>query len=314
MLDHLNQTAARGNAHLSAEPQPFETTALPGVTPEPITDTKAAMSWFANELDTIQASVRAAAISDAGPVTWQLPLAAYLYCQRDTRFAEWRDLAQRALEATIRHGDRLAEAHIRRCLSGAYHFLGDMDTAEQQLLLAAEIFDSEQMTLELGQVNGNLSAVALRSGRPGKAMDHARTAVEQFRAVGHPKRLAGALWVLGHINYRTGRFADADQFTAEALEIFTRIGDATGRGSCLLQNAMTAHIRGDLAEAHSLLEQAIGFTASADDRDNLILSRIQLGMIELEMGDRDSAAESLRQALAAMDVSTPTQALAEPRR
>ncbi|MFF5079371.1 BTAD domain-containing putative transcriptional regulator [Actinoplanes sp. NPDC000266] len=303
LLDHLYQTASAANRNIHSQ-QPTEDPAppLPGVIPEHVDDSRTAIEWFSAELRTIVAAVRLAAANQLGGVTWKLPLAAYQYCQRDGRYDEWRELSELALEATIHAGDGLAEAFVRRCLSGAYLFLGRSADGEEELYRAGAYFEREGRTFELALVKTNLATVASSSGRLSEALSYEQAAADLFRDAGHLKGLAGAFWGMGDVSLRMGRLEEARRFCDQAMEIYERLRDPDGQGVCWLLNAVTREVKGEYREAEHCLQRAIPHFETAGSRDNLIEAHIRLGFAALAQGKRPVTRKSLEEALALLDL------------
>jgi tetratricopeptide (TPR) repeat protein len=86
------------------------------------------------------------------------------------------------------------------------------------------------------------------------------------RELNQPGTLAAALNRVGNFHTNIEQPAQAARYHQEALSIFEALGDSAGLGPTLDLLALATAFRGDLAEAVSLWDRAIGLHRERNDR------------------------------------------------
>ena len=132
------------------------------------------------------------------------------------------------------------------------------------------------------------------SGRPGDGVRHGREAIRLLEATGEQWWLGLAYWVVG-INYGVlGEFSEALTAESRALELADIVGDALLRSYALFTSGWVHAMRGDVATAISLCEEALTIAPDPLTRAQALA---MLGFAHLEAGNPHAAVERLRAAI-----------------
>ncbi|MGW1977430.1 BTAD domain-containing putative transcriptional regulator [Streptomyces sp. NPDC001889] len=123
--------------------------------------------------------------------------------------------------------------------------------------------------------------------------------VRTCRDLGYEWELAAGLQQRANIlaNRGTGG-GDATRDAEEALEIFTRIGDAWGAAEALCARAETRERRGEYALAAEDFTAAVGYAERMGARAHLALCRARLGGVLLQLGEGERGEAMIREVLA----------------
>jgi tetratricopeptide (TPR) repeat protein len=216
--------------------------------------------------------------------------------------------------------------------------LGRTDEARETFAKAEERFRDADSLDGIGAVAMGLGNLEAYLGQSDEAREAYGRALAFFRQAGNTESQALVLAALGDLEKTTLQFEQARAAYAEAREVFAEARGANGAGHLLLGlEALAAHpdgeeaARRDLAEAHLLYQQiedpnglALVATITADlerelgnfnqayigyreaiflmgggtDRSQLAETWYHLGVMELDLGFHNTAAEALGQAVA----------------
>lgn len=108
----------------------------------------------------------------------------------------------------------------------------------------------------------NIASCYQNLGDKTKALDYYMQALALHRTVGNQRQLATALRNVGSFHRDIGETSKALEYLQEARDISRKIGDLHGETQTLSHLAKLELARGNLAEAHKLIEEAITGTES----------------------------------------------------
>lgn len=113
---------------------------------------------------------------------------------------------------------------------------------------------------------------------------------EACRAFGYEWELASSLQARANVLANRGEWAgDAARDAEEALEIFTRIGDAFGAAEALSARGEARENRGEYPLAAEDFTSAIGYAEQVGAQAQTAVLRSRLGGVLLEMGRASGA-------------------------
>ena len=168
-----------------------------------------------------------------------------------------RYYAERALELYRKHGDVLLTGRILNNLGGINFLLGDVATAEANLLAATEKAADAGSDADLAQAVNSLAHLLLRTGRPAEARVRAERAVELLAGrLDFRDELGNAQLVLARSLAAEGDLALAVDWIDEAEHTFGALGSTSHLALAWLARGDVARESGDLETAADLYRQA----------------------------------------------------------
>jgi class 3 adenylate cyclase/tetratricopeptide (TPR) repeat protein len=226
------------------------------------------------------------------------------YYEAVSDYARAEAVAERALGAAGRHGDRLSVCQIQ-CLSQLGLIArrqGDYDGAREWYGRALAPFRSNtpyslEETDAYAQALNGLGIVHRQQGSYAEARACYERSLALARQAGNRKREADALCGLGATTYYQRRFAEEVAYYEEAVRIQRTIGDRGGEVTSLISLAQVHILVGRYTAAEEALlaaltaEQALG---SRWEESNVYNA---LGVLYLELGDLERAEECLQKGL-----------------
>ena len=200
------------------------------------------------------------------------------------RFAEARDLADRARRAFAGMGDIKNEAH---CLRLVGHILATQSIASgrEQVTEALAKFDKSGETAGRAECELVLGEIDYMRGEHDESRNWLKQASRRFSKVPDPLGRGQCLVLLGQSELAGGKIARANQLISEALGEFEKVGFRLGVAECEV-------VRGHLAHRTGELDMALGHAESArkmmqdlkNPRGEAACQRL-LGMIAFDTGD-----------------------------
>jgi DNA-binding SARP family transcriptional activator/transcriptional regulator with XRE-family HTH domain len=302
MLDHYLHSAdaasallypARGLAALGA-PQP-------GVTPETMTDERAALAWLSAEHRVIMAVIPRAADAGFDAHAQQLPevLATHL-----DRRGLWDDCAgaQRvSLAAAERQGDLASQARALRFLGRSRIRLGAYEDGYAHLTRAMDLF--HEAGDDLGRARCHLTlSMGLRSqGRVGESLGHTEQALRLFRTVGHRAGEAAALADLGSRHAALGACELALAEGARSLDLHRELRNRDGQAEAWTALAEAHRRLGHQAEALNCYRQAVSLLDELGQPYNKAAVLTDLGDAYHAAGRAEEARQAWQQAASILE-------------
>ena len=178
--------------------------------------------------------------------------------------AYWRSESDRtqsfyeqALALAEQIGDKAATANALYNLSFPYAQRGDDEAARSSMERSVSLFEELGDAAGLSRAHWGLGNADFVEGNYAGAREHFKTSLTEAREAGDEFQAGWALYMLGSATMRAGAFAEARDFLAEALRMFSAVGDLSGIVFCLESFAELAALMGDHERA-VILESAAG--------------------------------------------------------
>jgi tetratricopeptide (TPR) repeat protein/DNA-binding SARP family transcriptional activator len=302
MLDHYLYSADAASALLYPARGPIAPGApRPGVTPEIMTDDRAALAWLTAEHRVVLAVIARAADGGFDGHAQRLPevMATYL-----DRLGLWHDCAgaQRvSLAAAERRGDLAGQARALRFLGRSRIRLGAHDDGYAHLTRAMDLF--REAGDALGQARSHLAlAMALGSqGRAGEALGHCEQALSLFRTVGHRAGEGAALTDLGNCHAALGACELALAEGAQALDLHRELGNRDGQAEAWSVLGQAHRRLGHAAKAIGCYRQAMSLLEQLGQPYNKAVVLTDLGDAQHAAGRAEEACQAWQQAVSILE-------------
>jgi DNA-binding SARP family transcriptional activator len=302
LLDHYLHTAHA--AHVLLRPDfvpPSPAAARPGVTREEPSDYGQAMAWFAAERQVLMAAVSKARDTGHHAHAWKLALALSQFVHRQGYFHDWAATMRTALGAALAAGDGAAQAHVRRSLAGAYHFLGRDDEALAELERTRELFSELGYVTEHAYLHSDFGTVLASQGHYDEAINHYRRAQDLYRLIRHEKGQAAALEGTGRCRGLQGRYQEAVGFVEKAMVLYRLLDDRNGESNCWARLGEFRHQLGQYPEARDCHRRALALCRELGNRADEAEVLASEGDSALADGDLTAACHAWDDALAILD-------------
>jgi serine/threonine protein kinase/tetratricopeptide (TPR) repeat protein len=153
--------------------------------------------------------------------------------------------------------------------------------------------------VELARALNLQSQASSRLGDARSAMmlaDRALSLVDEMGDAGRRVR-ADCLKSLGMAYHMLGRFEQAEEFKAQALELFREMGDRRSVGNLLNSLGETARLSGDYRDAFERYQEALAIAREIANRNGEILYFSNLGGTRVGLGQYAEAEADLRQTI-----------------
>ncbi|MEV4832850.1 tetratricopeptide repeat protein [Micromonospora sp. NPDC049257] len=301
-LDHYLHTAHTAALLLQPGRDPVVlATALPGVTPEELTDHAAALAWFTTEYPVLLAAVSHARRTGFDGHAWQLAWTLVDFLQRR---GNWLDLAaaqQAALAGAQRVGDRAGQANAHRDLARVLCRLGRLDEAvahyREALILFAALGD------HTGQARTHRAFGAMFDGlgRYAEALEHGQRALALYRAAGHLAGEASARNGVGWAHAQLGQYGPALEHCSQALALLRPTGDRHGEANTWDSLGFIHDRLGQHRRAIRCYGLALALYRRIGDRYDEADTLTRLGATRQAAGDVPGALRTWRRALDIFD-------------
>jgi DNA-binding SARP family transcriptional activator/tetratricopeptide (TPR) repeat protein len=250
---------------------------LDGVTPETITGYDEAMSWFRAEITILEELVERSSELGAGADGWQLATTMMPFYQRSGLTQGWLATMRNGLRSAEHIADRAGQAHMYRCLAGAYHQLGDQDQAQDNLRWAQRLFAELGLVAEQAYVHKNLATVLAWNSQYREAIAEFEQGRQLFAAANHQKGVAAATEGIASCLARLGDHDAALRLFEGATTIYLSIGDRNGIADCLRGSGDLWRRSGDNDTAVDHLRRSIALYREVGNRADEAEALIWLG-------------------------------------
>ncbi|HEX4224585.1 MAG TPA: BTAD domain-containing putative transcriptional regulator [Pseudonocardiaceae bacterium] len=302
LLDFYLHTAHQANSMLGPYFIPIDLTAPePGVAGVDLPSKQHALGWLTAEHQVLSAAVRLAAECGFGRHAWQLALIPQQFFQRQGYWHDWESITRVGLTAAIKTDDLTGQAHTRRSLAGALHFLGRNDEALTELESTHWLFAELGYTTEHAYLHGNFGAVLAQQGRYEQAIEHYQQALRLYTEMGDRNGQAASLERIGGCLTRLGSYQQGIDFIDEAMEIYRALDNGIGQGDCWTALGDTHHLLGEYHQAADCHARAIAFFKENGDRTYEAQVLVALGDSWLAADYETAAGEAWERALAILD-------------
>jgi tetratricopeptide (TPR) repeat protein/transcriptional regulator with XRE-family HTH domain len=260
-----------------------------------------ALAWLTTERPVLISVVHHAAGHGYDAHAWRLGLVMINVLDAQGNWFDEAAMARAAVAATVRIGDRGAEAHARRLLGFALYRLDKAADAERELIRALRLYRLAGDTA--GQAHAHYNLGQLRAGdlRFKNAIFHARRAYALYSGLEHARGQANALNAWGWFLARSGRPQSAVAYCMEALALHRAVGNLRGMVNTHDSLGHICRQLRDHAQAVAHYQHAAALSRRLGDRyyETSILE--YTGLAHLEAGDPREADRSWRQALVILD-------------
>jgi DNA-binding SARP family transcriptional activator/tetratricopeptide (TPR) repeat protein len=301
-LDHYLHTADRAVQLTQPHSDPVDLPpALPGVTPEGLTDRDEAAVWLTDEHRVLMAAIQHAA--DHGFDVHALHLALRLTGFLDYR-CHWSDLEavqDMAIAAAHRLGDQPAQARAHRDLAVAYARLGRYDEAHSNFRQALDI--CAELRDHVGRAHiHRLRGWLLESQRRYEdALDDARKALDGYRGAGHRNGEAATLNLIGWYHSLLGDYWQGVTYCEQALATHQSLGNRRGEAADWDSLGYAEYHLGDQQRAITCYRHALRLRRELGDTYNEAVVLTHLGDVHEASEDIEAARTAWQQALAILD-------------
>jgi transcriptional regulator with XRE-family HTH domain len=182
-------------------------------------------------------------------------------------------------------------------LALGYRESGDMEAAVRNGLQSLALFQSAEAVVETASIENELALIFVGLGNLAEARRHAGAARRQFEQISHEFWLSHVADTEGQIALAAGDAAAAGERASEAVDFARKSGNQKAEISGLLTQARAHRLRGDAAQAATVLAAAADLARSGPaPRLREILS--EWSELMAESGDVTRAYELSREALA----------------
>lgn len=302
MLDHYLHTCGDA-AHLL---QPQRGTldlapARPGVTPEPLAGHEQALAWLKAEHHVLVAATTLAAAKGHDTCAWQLPWSMATFLDWQGHWHDWAATQRIALAAVSRHGDKSAQATVRRAYAAVCSRRGDYGEARTQLQECLRLYAQAGDRAGESRVHRDLGNLFEYQDRYSEALGHAERALTMSEAIGDQPGTAFALTNVGWYHARLGHHQLAREYCQQALQLHRELGAPYAEAHTWDTLGGINQQLGNLADAAVCLEHARSLFHILGDRVHEATALTQLGDIHHVARNDRAAREAWRQALAILD-------------
>jgi DNA-binding SARP family transcriptional activator/Tfp pilus assembly protein PilF len=302
LFDFYLHTASQANSIMGPYFIPIELAAPePGVAPVDLPSRQHAAGWFTAEHQVLNATVRLAAECGFGRHAWQLALIPQQFLQRQGYWHDWESITRIGLAAAIKADDLTGQAHTRRSLAGALHFLGRNDEALTELESTHWLFAELGYTTEHAYLHGNFGAVLAQQARYEQAIEHYQQALRLYADRDDRNGQAATLERIGGCLIRLGGYQQGIEFIDEAMEIYRALDNGIGQGDCWTALGDAHHLLGEYHQAADCHARAIAFYKENGDRTYEAQVLVALGDSWLAADYETAAGEAWERALAILD-------------
>jgi DNA-binding SARP family transcriptional activator/predicted ATPase len=198
-------------------------------------------------------------------------------------------------EQALSAGDRKAAAEAVYSTGNAALQSADLDRARACYRRALELNGEDARVRAI--CLHNLGLVSVRQGRLTEATEELRQAKEALEAQGDLLGVGTCLSALGDLYTAMNRPDDAQSMYEEALAVATKLGDELSTGDLLTTLGRLHAERDELPEATRLLAEAYEHHLAADRVLPRADTLVEQARVQLRLGELDTAATKLRDAL-----------------
>ncbi|GLH98635.1 ATP-binding protein [Phytohabitans aurantiacus] len=302
VLDHYTRTAHTAAMLLDplrdqVEPPP----PIAGAQPEPLTDTTAALTWYAAEYQILTAATEAARAHGLPAHARHLAWTVGSFQNLRSYWQDWLAGLRIALTAADQFDDRAWLARIHLALIGVYAWLGRYDDSRDHARQALDLYR------ELGDIVGqarchrNLCLTFEREGRPHDALEHAIRSRDLLRGTNDRARLAYAYNSVGWYHALVGEFETALTNCQEAIRQLRLTGDRRNQATTWDSVGYAHHHLGRYDDALDSYRRALDLFREFGDRCFEAYTLDHVGDTHHAMGDNLAAREAWQTAATILD-------------
>ncbi|WP_020637810.1 BTAD domain-containing putative transcriptional regulator [Amycolatopsis alba] len=258
--------------------------------------------WLAAERGSLAATVLHAAEHGPRELSWQITDVLRGYLWRNYDVATWRSMAEAALTAAQREGNKSAEAAMHYSLGAAHRSSGQHPLAAKRHLRRAE-----RMFQDLGMPEGQAAAldclgtVLHHTGSAQRALAVLERSIELCRKAGFTIGLAKALCTLGFVAADLGLAELARERLLEALALSEELADKHLEALALHNLSQALQHTSRYEEAMDGFHRALTIRTEIGDTEGIAATLGAIGHLSNSTGKKSTAHRYWRESLAVFD-------------
>jgi CHAT domain-containing protein/Tfp pilus assembly protein PilF len=204
------------------------------------------------------------------------------------RPGEAREIWEKALELLRQEGDAKTEVLVENNLAVLYHNQGQFQRA---LELYTRLVQKAVAPKDVGLMRANMGSLYAELGNPAEALENLKLASEAYHTVGDLENEGNVLVSMGMVRQQVGD-------PRAALAEYEKARQVLPEAWCVVRSlGMVQTDLGKPEEALPLLRKALEIAKASGDRAKVAATQSNLGLAYAKLGQRDLAAESLKQAI-----------------
>jgi tetratricopeptide (TPR) repeat protein len=298
VLDHHLHTGYAALMHLYPHRVPISLPPPdPAATVLDLPDAEQARAWYIAEHRVLLALVDAAAKAGRHRHTWQL---AWTVGTHLSWRGHWHDQATvqlAGLDAAVRLGDPVAQAHGHHGVGVANSWLGNYETARHHFERSIEAFAALGEPVKEANVTCGLVWMLDRQERYEEALIWARQALQLSTRAGWRSGQANSLNSIGWMLALLGRYQEAMLPCEEALALGEQLGNAVVAAAASHSLGYIHHNLGRPQQAIAGYQHALSLYRHGGDRYYEALTLTHLGDAHHTAGQPEPAREAWQNAL-----------------
>lgn len=300
VLDHYLHSGHTAALLLNeARPKLALTALAPGTTPEHLTTSEQALTWFTTECAVLLAAVPQAARYRFDSHAWQIAWTLADFLDRQGRWDDMIASHQIALNAVQRLGDRDGEARTRGGLGRAHRRLGSYDDALTHFQELRHLFELLGNTSGQARAHRSIAQIHEDQSRYHEALHHAEQALA---LADDPLGQAGALNQMGWYHAQLGNYQQALYHSETALDLYKKVnGEPHGEAAAWDTCGFAHHHSGHHPVAISCYNQAVHLFELAGDRYKTAETLDRLAETHRSTGSTDTARQTWQKAIAILN-------------
>ncbi len=264
---------------------------------EDVDDMGDQIAWLESERRSLVSAVHMAADNGMSELCWDLALTSVSLFEVKGHFDDWRETAERALDATETAGDRRGRAATLYSLGAMHLFQVRLDDAERCFASALEYFEESGDEHGCALVLRHCATVNRMRNRTDAMRENYDAALEKMRAVGDLVGEAHILVSLAKMWIDDGAADTAGGMLGTAIERFRRVGYLRGEAQALNRSAELFLLTNQAEEAHQALNRVLRIVRDIGDRIGEAHALCRLGVVRQRTGRLDNAETTLQHAL-----------------
>jgi tetratricopeptide (TPR) repeat protein len=225
----------------------------------------------------------------------------YLVAHLMATFGYWNEtkaLSEQAVELATDLGHELRAARFRVWpISWIYRHRGNLDSAQDQVALALNVFKRFGDERGIARAKRNLGRIAQERGDFEQARELLGEALTYFRTVGNERSIYLATTNLADVALKQGDLDIAWTLCDSILASARRFGDPERMAKLLSVLGGVAHQRGDLEQARSFWEESLAYMKQANRLDGIADCLFELAHLDIEKGREQTARQMLSNSL-----------------
>ena len=186
-------------------------------------------------------------------------------------------------------------AQTLQSLGTAYAALGQYDSAMESFMRGLDLYRKSGDSLSAAKMSHSMALVFEYQGRIGPAVSILQDAVKAFRDAGdRSSNMAEALGDLAGALAEAGHGAESGKLIDEALGLARGLKNDSLTASVLESQGDGSFYQGDLKSARNSYEQGLRLATHSNDKDGVMIARLNLNRVAVFDGRARAAVGNLR--------------------